>query len=604
MKEPDFSKAFPRRFVTMSMQDKYMAVCFIYDGIQYQNLCREENPDGTFNYSEKCLSRLPYRLPALQSFIGGDTNTSLQDERGLARYDKQEQTDFPDIIDAISHYWFEVLILCILFAITFHIVLVQLKRRSLPYSSIFDFIGGYSSKRSDSPKVEEGKVRVGKISFHRDSVLGEGSRGTFVYRGYFEEKLDCAVKRIISQYNNVADREVELLRPVHHPNIVRYLATENDGQFIYIALELAEFTLASLIEADKLSDVGMSREELCRQSALGLHHLHKLNIVHRDIKPQNILISFPIQPNKDRKVLITDFGISKQISKIDAGHTSNATRYTQGTQGWMSPEIVKAQLKEQKPPSPTKSADIFSLGCVFYYILSEGQHPFGLLKERQDNIINNKSLLEKFSMEKSSKILKVDEGGAVLASKLIRCMIKQEPEKRPTIGTIIKYPFFWSKGEQLDFLQDVSDTIDREVKQSTDSDIVRSLEFNKKEVIGYGWKESLCQEMKKDLFSHRSYKENKVRDLLRLIRNKKHHYRELQDAVKTSLGEVPDGFMEYFTSRFPELLPHVYEVMRKSNDTALVDYYDRSESYNFNCCESFVNQSLQIDQQPKTRTQV
>jgi len=66
-------------------------------------------------------------------------------------------------------------------------------------------------------------------------------------------------------------------------------------------------------------------------------------------------------------------------------------------------------------------------------------------------------------------------------------------------------------------------------------------------------------------------------DLLRAIRNKKHHYRELPIEVQTSLGVVPDQFLTYFTSRFPQLLLHTYKAMQIcSREPVFVSYYPDS----------------------------
>lgn len=64
-----------------------------------------------------------------------------------------------------------------------------------------------------------------------------------------------------------------------------------------------------------------------------------------------------------------------------------------------------------------------------------------------------------------------------------------------------------------------------------------------------------------DLRKFRTYKGGSVRDLLRAMRNKKHHYRELPVDVQETLGTLPDGFVRYFTSRFPHLLAHTYRAM-------------------------------------------
>uniref|UniRef100_H2ZJM3 KEN domain-containing protein n=1 Tax=Ciona savignyi TaxID=51511 RepID=H2ZJM3_CIOSA len=87
------------------------------------------------------------------------------------------------------------------------------------------------------------------------------------------------------------------------------------------------------------------------------------------------------------------------------------------------------------------------------------------------------------------------------------------------------------------------------------------------------WIYHLCQPLQEDLHKFRSYKAGSVRDLLRAIRNKKHHYRELPEEVKRSLGTVPDEFLTYFTSRFPRLLTHTYLSMACCRHEPTFEHY-------------------------------
>lgn len=79
-----------------------------------------------------------------------------------------------------------------------------------------------------------------------------------------------------------------------------------------------------------------------------------------------------------------------------------------------------------------------------------------------------------------------------------------------------------------------------------------------------------------DLRKFRSYKGESVRDLLRAMRNKKHHFRELPADVRHSLGAIPDDFVTYFTSRFPMLLLHTYNALSCcATECTLREYYDQ-----------------------------
>lgn len=136
--------------------------------------------------------------------------------------------------------------------------------------------------------ISDEHIKIGKISFNPRHILGKGCEGTFVFRGTFENR-DVAVKRLLPDCFTLADREVALLRESDtHENVVRYFCTESDRQFRYIAVELCSATLQDYIEgkgANGLQQL-IDMKEVLYQATSGLNHLHHLNIVHRDIKPQ------------------------------------------------------------------------------------------------------------------------------------------------------------------------------------------------------------------------------------------------------------------------------------------------------------------------------
>uniref|UniRef100_A0AAR2IGN7 Serine/threonine-protein kinase/endoribonuclease IRE1 n=1 Tax=Pygocentrus nattereri TaxID=42514 RepID=A0AAR2IGN7_PYGNA len=389
---------------------------------------------------------------------------------------------------------------------------------------------------------ESSIVRIGNITFNPRDVLGHGAEGTIVYRGQFDNR-PVAVKRILPECFSFADREVQLLRESdEHPNVIRYFCTERDRQFQYIAIELCSATLQEYVEQKDFNRHGLEPVTLLQQTMSGLAHLHSLSIVHRDLKPHNILVSMPNAHGRVR-AMISDFGLCKKLAV--GRHSFSRRSGVPGTEGWIAPEV----LSEDVAHNPTCKVDIFSAGCVFYYVVSQGSHPFGKSLQRQANI-----LFGAYSLA----LLQPDRHD-IVAMNLIEQMLSMEPGKRPSAERVLKHPFFWTLEKQLQFFQDVSDRIE---KEPLDGPIVRQLERGGRAVVKGDWREHITVPLQTDLRKFRSYKGGSVRDLLRAMRNKKHHYRELPNEVQETLGSIPDDFVSYFTSRFPHLLLHTHLAMR------------------------------------------
>lgn len=401
-----------------------------------------------------------------------------------------------------------------------------------------------------STVLDSGHVQIGKITFDPKDILGHGCEGTFVYRGTFESRA-VAVKRLLPECFSFADREVELLRESdQHPNVIRYFCMEADRQFRYIALELCTATLADFVAEKKMPGTIPDMITILHQAMDGIAHLHSLDIVHRDVKPQNVLISMPDVKGQVR-AMISDFGLCK---KLAAGRLSFSRRSgAAGTEGWIAPEMLDEESRT------TCAVDVFSAGCVIYYAVTKGKHPFGDALRRQANILSGDFYLEH---------LRGDEN--VVCRELIESTIRFQPEERPCVAAVLKHPFFWGQERQLAFFQDVSDRIEKEEENSP---VVQNLEKNGLFVVKFDWRRNITQELQNDLRKFRTYKGHSVRDLLRAMRNKKHHYRELPEEVKTSLGRVPDEFVQYFTSRFPRLLMHVYNAMEICKEETMFRQY-------------------------------
>lgn len=162
------------------------------------------------------------------------------------------------------------------------------------------------------------------------------------FKGRFEER-DVAVKRLRNLNKLLADREVKLYQESDkHENIIRYFIKQADEYFVYIAIELCAASLKDFVE-DKdgiRSNSKIQAKEIMHQAIKGLNHLHGLNMVHRDIKPQNILISFP--DHADRVLVkISDFGLSRKNEEGKSSFSKSSGII--GTEGWMAPEILTVE---------------------------------------------------------------------------------------------------------------------------------------------------------------------------------------------------------------------------------------------------------------------
>ncbi|VDK83304.1 unnamed protein product [Litomosoides sigmodontis] len=435
--------------------------------------------------------------------------------------------------------------------------------------------------------LPHGWLQAGNIMYNPEDRLGHGCEGTVVFRGKFDGR-EVAVKRVIADIR-LADREVDLLRESDtHRNVIRYFCMESDSNFRYIALELCDYSLFDYVERQEIREkCPLVPLEILHQATEGLAYLHSINIVHRDMKPQNVLLSRGGKQGTVR-ALISDFGLCK---RLQAGRNSLSRRSgLVGTDGWVAPEALMPDA------SITCAVDVFSLGCVYYYVLTTGGHPFGDALKRQANIMQG---------EYSLKFLSTS--GNLMAVTLIETMLRRDPFLRPISATLAVHPFFWNKEHQLSecmkfaLFKDVSDRIE---KLNEHTFLLRRIEENARYAIGFNWHLSICPVLAADLRKFRTYKGTKVRDLLRAMRNKKHHYQELPKEVQQTLGQIPDQFVTYFTDRFPQLLQHTYDAMSCcANEHAFTKYYSeearrKADQFAVEMAESVIKE-LEIENKEK-----
>ncbi|KAF1815470.1 hypothetical protein P152DRAFT_455184 [Eremomyces bilateralis CBS 781.70] len=427
-----------------------------------------------------------------------------------------------------------------------------------------------------------GTLQLNNLVVWKDKILGYGSGGTIVCEGTFEGR-QVAIKRMLPQYYELALQEVSLLQQSdYHSNVIRYFCQQKDPNFLYIAVELCQASLFDLFK-DGCGINGLNEQQLelknqinlnvpaaLYQLADGLNHLHSLRVIHRDIKPQNILIAHPKKTQtKGARLVISDFGLCKTLP--DNQSTLGPTTGNAGTVGWKAPELISrphsgegrnsstaedsrnsTNSTEAITPGFKRSVDIFSLGCVFYYVLTNGAHPFESSDDswsvmREVNI--KKGLLDLSKL----KNLGPDTEEPL---QLIEWMLMPKPEDRPTAKQVMNHPFFWTPAKRLSFLCDVSDHWES-LPRDPPSPHLQVLESYAPEVLkdaGNNFLSRLHRSFIDTLGKQRKYSGERLLDLLRALRNKKNHYADMPEEVRLKVGDLPDGYLKYWTGRFPSLL--------------------------------------------------
>ena len=276
--------------------------------------------------------------------------------------------------------------------------------------------------------VENIKKAIGYVKFsdlyEMKEVIGKGKFGV-VNLGIHKKTGQQVAIKILNKENikTIEDKElvrieIEILKLCHHPNIVRLLDHLENNDYIYIVTEyIGGGTLGQYLKKKKFNFSERQATNIMSQIANGVKYLHQYGIAHRDLKPDNIMIT---QQNDYGVIKIMDFGLSKILSpneRMVDGY---------GTLSYVAPEVLL------RTPY-NKEVDIWSMGVILFYMLS-GKLPFRGHKEQEvaEKIVYDPLEFDEDDWETRSQ--KVQD--------LISCCLEKKKEDRITIDKFINHPWF------------------------------------------------------------------------------------------------------------------------------------------------------------------
>jgi serine/threonine protein kinase len=249
-------------------------------------------------------------------------------------------------------------------------------------------------------------------------LLGEGGMGrVFKARHRLMQRI-VAIKVIRREYLVDEDavarfhREIRAASQLNHPNVITAYDADQVGNTHFFAMEFVEgVDLARLLQYRGPLPVAEACDCI-RQAALGLHHAHERGVIHRDVKPSNLLLTA-----REGLVKVLDLGLARRAGAPGAEQSAALTQggVLMGTPDYMAPE------QAQNSHDVDGRADIYSLGCTFYTLLT-GQPPFP-----------NGSAIDKVVMHQTAEPRPVEELRPEVpraVGRVLRTMMARFPDAR------------------------------------------------------------------------------------------------------------------------------------------------------------------------------
>ena len=342
-------------------------------------------------------------------------------------------------------------------------------------------------------------------------------------------KRKVLIKRIPKRLNQAALNEVKLVTKIDsHETVIRFLCIVEDSKHTYIVTDKHQVSLRKYVNG--LMGPPMN-QEVFKQLTNAADYLHRMNIIYFNFNPDDVHV---VNRNEILRIKLTNFSYSEELPGNFSVYVDSEFK---GIDGFIAPEILKQRIA-------THSSDIYSLGCLFYFMVSRGQ----ILRPQSQMIIDRKLLTHlKASMQTCDRIL--------FFNIMTKCL-KMLPMDRMSAKAIKEDPYFWSVHETFDLILEVTKALENGHKK-----LQNKLQFNKNKILGADWKTRIGEEVTNELSKTRQYDGQQLFQLVQVIRN---HYvhKSLSPVLDSIIGTTKEEVMSYWMERFPLLIPHLYDVMR------------------------------------------
>ncbi|KAK0140240.1 Serine/threonine-protein kinase 33 [Merluccius polli] len=271
-----------------------------------------------------------------------------------------------------------------------------------------------------------------KTIYNLGRKLGQGSFGVVYEATHLDTKKKWAIKKVNREKAGshgviLLEREVNILKHVNHPHIIHLKEVFETPMNMYLVTELCDGGDLKELLQEKTCFTEEESRHIITNLARAIVYLHRKDIVHRDLKLENILLKGSYQEAKHGiNIKVTDFGLS--VKKGGVGR-ENMMKATCGTPIYMAPEVINGHEYSQQ-------CDVWSIGVIMYMLLC-GEAPFISSSEEK--------LFEKIKRGELTFAGSVWDTISDAAKTVLSCLLRVDPAHRITACELLDNP--WITGD-------------------------------------------------------------------------------------------------------------------------------------------------------------